>query len=507
MNYWEKDNYQRIVSVENSKGKIIVKFADESIVEIPLSSLVPSGFKPDGTRLVIHNEFEVIIPGEEFDLEIPWDNIRVISDQEFSRFLASQAADQARVVGQRLKQLREKKGIKAGGLAERSGLTPQTITRIEKGYTDLSFVSLKKILASMGYTLKDLANEEQVTQTIEKSYSTLTKRLSKIGIDTSFVLKRILPRHISTAIQDHNGKAPQLLLDELTSYLTTIFGWSSNDIWSDKPLEFRQEVSMPLFKKPSNANENQVRAYSHYAYYIAKTVLKAKVEEEQKKSYPTDWEDFKNTLVGEYNGLSIDSILSYTWDLGICVIPLNDPGTFHGASWNIDGQHVIILKQTTEHHAKWIYNLLHELYHVFYHLEESNTSVIELEEVSPFPSNDSIEEREANSFANLVLFGTNAEELAQDVVKAANWKTELLKSAIQKVASEKKVRVDFLANYIAYRLSVTGQNWWGTANNLQVIEPNPYQVSISSLEERINPKKLSPIEFNVLDMALNNRLN
>ena len=108
--------------------------------------------------------------------------------------------------------------------------------------------------------------------------------------------------------------------------------------------------------------------------------------------------------------------MEFVWDLGICVLPFNDPGVFHGASWNIQGKHVIVLKQNTQFHSRWIFDLLHELYHVFAHLEKENTSVIEVEELNPFSNNDSIGEIEANSFANQFIFGNRAEELAEKCV-------------------------------------------------------------------------------------------
>ena len=99
-------------------------------------------------------------------------------------------------------------------------------------------------------------------------------------------------------------------------------------------------------------------------------------------------------LIEKHGEISLEALLDTVWDLGICVIPLTDSGVFHGASWNIDGRHVIILKQKTDSHAKWVFDLLHELYHVFAHLDEDNTSVIEETELNPVDSNDSVEERE-----------------------------------------------------------------------------------------------------------------
>src|SRR5581483_2718454 len=101
--------------------------------------------------------------------------------------------------------------------------------------------------------------------------------------------------------------------------------------------------------------------------------------------------------------------------------------------------------------------------HVLAHLEENNTSVVEIEELNPFSNNEAIEELEANTFANQVIFGTRAEEVAEKCVKLANWKVENLKRSVSQLAVKEKIREDFIANYMAFRLSSQGQNWWQTA--------------------------------------------
>jgi len=62
-----------------------------------------------------------------------------------------------------------------------------------------------------------------------------------------------------------------------------------------------------------------------------------------------------------------------------------------------------------------------------------------------------------------------AEELAEQCVTAAKNRVELLKNAVPSVAQSGGVQVDALANYMAFRLSLQGINWWGAANNLQTV--------------------------------------
>ena len=236
---------------------------------------------------------------------------------------------------------------------------------------------------------------------------------------------------------------------------------------------------------------------------MAKVVLKA-FPTKSKDNYPESIEEFKDKYFKKNQKIDLTTLLDFVWDLGVCVLPLNDSGVFHGASWNIDGRHVIVLKQCTQSHARWIFDLLHELYHVFMHLDKDNTSVVEVEELNPFSNNESIEELEANSFANQVIFGSRAEELAEQCVSIAKWDIRNLSKAVIQVAKKEKIREDFLSNYMAFRLSFQGENWWSSAIKMQVTEPNPFTITTEFLKNKIQINKLSPIDFNLLNTAITN---
>ena len=505
METWDKTEYQRIKSVSLQQNSLKVEFENGDIAFVSIDSLVTNSITDIQLEKMTYNSFEILIPAKPKEIEIPWDKIRVITDIEYSKHVALLAEEQAKLVGIKIKRLREKKSIKSFELANRAGITPQTISRIEQGRTDVSFGNLRKILAAMGCTLKDLANQELEIELENqtKNFAFLIKRLNKIGVDSSLLTKRIFPNRILQAINQYKENQPELLLDEAVSYVSNIYGWTANDIWSSNNLFLKDEpLAAAYFKKASNANINQIKAYSHYAFYLAKVVLKGTTP--KAKDYPGDIDEFKINLEKKYKTFDLPSLLNYVWDLGICVLPLNDSGVFHGASWNIEGKHVIVLKQNTRAHARWIYDLLHEIYHVFVHLDKENSSVIETEELSPFSNEGIVEEQEANTFANQVIFGNRAEELAERCVESANWKLENLKKAVGKISKEENIREDFVSNYIAFRLGLQGQNWWGTASKMQISEPDPFEIATKLLKERISLKNLNPIDYNLLTTAMSN---
>lgn len=90
------------------------------------------------------------------DVEIPWSTIRALTDKDYSAHLAAAAAEQAKKVGLRLRALRELRHLTSKEVAERAGITLQSLSRIEHGHHDVVFTTLQRILAAMGCSLQDL---------------------------------------------------------------------------------------------------------------------------------------------------------------------------------------------------------------------------------------------------------------------------------------------------------------------------------------------------------------
>ena len=371
--------------------------------------------------------------------------------------------------------------------------------------------SSSEIIEDEGYNVTELKSEglnliaslrtkARPENSLKMGWEEILSKIVKAGIPRKFVESKIIPNGLLKSLKGNfDDESTQLAID----YLVTVFGLNRKHLIESESLSLSPTPSqLAFYKKPGNANLNQIKAYSHYAHFIAKASSKA-CHKLPFKDYPENIDEFRQLILKKYGEISLEALLETVWDLGICVIPLTDSGMFHGASWNIDGRHIIILKQKTDSHAKWIFDLLHELYHVFAHLGEDNTSVIEETELSPVASNDSEEELEANTFANQFIFHSRAEILAKECVFRAGNRTENLKQAVIDTAEESGVRVDFLANYLAFRLQHNGKNWWGTANSLQIKDPSPIRLTKEFLVKKLDFKNLNQIESNMLAMAIN----
>lgn len=504
-NNWDELDYQKIETATLVDDSLVVCFFNGDCRTLPINYLLPLGIKDVIPHSLKVNEFNICFESSQGNVYIPWDKIRILTDDEFAKDMAKKAEENSRLVGDRLKSLRKRKKIKSSELAERAGVTPQTITRIEKGHTDVSFATLRKILAAMGYSLKDLAKQEShvIETKINTNYNSFLQKLNAIGINSSLVSK-IIPLDIREKLVTFQKELPELMQSEVAAYFGRIFNWNSEEVWNNNELLITDDAAkLAYFKTTTKGNITQIKAYSHYAYYLAKIVLNINVLE-PKLDYPGDLEEFKKTFEDNYGGLMLENLVNYTWDLGISVIPLNDAGIFHGASWNINKKHVIVLKQRNDSHARWIFDLLHELYHVFVHLENENTSVIEIEELNPFGNNNTPEEMEANTFANKIIFGDKAEEVVLKTLEDAEFKIEHLKRSISRISKSEKINADFIANYLAFRLQANNQNIWGMANAFQVSNPSPFDITSRILKERVDIESLNPIDKNILTAAINN---
>ena len=160
---WEQIDYQRIIDGDVTDGRLRVVFADGETIEAePRELLGDAADRLDWTR-VTHAPEYVSVPllGSDECIEVPWIRIRSLHDDAFATHLAAAAERQAEFVGQRLRQLREDRGLAAKVVAQRAGITPQSLSRIEHGHHDVVYTTLRRILSALNAELADLADESE----------------------------------------------------------------------------------------------------------------------------------------------------------------------------------------------------------------------------------------------------------------------------------------------------------------------------------------------------------
>ncbi len=349
-------------------------------------------------------------------------------------------------------------GMTQESLAVRVGLKPQQIQRYEA--TNYRSASLKRI-REIAKALKLRLPSNAEIPTAEDSLVTLLKRLTEVGLDQDFVERRLLPKPDGLTTSKSEGVAL-----EVTQVLYKVFGWSPAAILGGRPLSLNTSAfATARFKLPARTNKERLSAYVVYAHYLALLVLEATTKLER-RSIPLEARDFRQGVLDHFGAVTFENVIRYIWWLGVPILPLNDPGAFHGACWRSQGRNIIVLKQRTPSSARWLHDVLHEIWHASHSPDLDEHPVIEEGDLSE-RRRKSPEEQAAARFAGDVVLDGRAEELTEACVSRAKGRTDLLKTAVHQIAAEEGVHVGSLANYVAFRLSLQGINWWGTATNIQ----------------------------------------
>lgn len=394
-------------------------------------------------------------------------------------------------------QARIAAGMDQKQLAERLGLKEQQIQRYEAtDYQQASFARLLEIAAALNIRLSE---DIVLLPTVQNPDEFLTG-LQNIGVPKAFALDRLVPSRLRDAWRTDRN-AGESLMRVAAKNIHRVFGWSPSLVLSgNQPAFDRVAAATARFKLSANADERFLSVYTLYAHYLALLLLQA-TEGLPIRRVPVEPEAARKLIEQSYGEFSFRSTLHFIWDLGIPVLPLNDSGAFHGACWRTKGRNVIVVKQRSQSAARWLFDVLHELDHAAQDPNAESREVLEWSETDP-RRRESDEEQNASWFAGEVILGGRAEALTKQSLQAANKDLARLKSAVVRIAQQEAVDVGALANYVAFRLSLQGENWWGTAANLQTVGENPFEIARDVLLGRIDLARLTPIDRDLFIQAL-----
>jgi transcriptional regulator with XRE-family HTH domain len=356
-------------------------------------------------------------------------------------------------------------GLTQRELAQRLGLKEQQIQRYEaEGYASASLSRLRDVLSALGVELKAGLDIPARETTIAR----LRRRLSRLGLD-----RRVIEQRLLRDVPDNPSPVKVLELAERAARLLAL------------PIQqlFNEDLPLPAlattarFKAASTAAQAPLDAYTRYAESIADIVLRA-TQHLGVPTPPDSAQDVRAAIEqraqfvarGLHDPLVestslFAATLQYLYDLRIPLVPLRDPGAFHGACFTRDGRSVIVLKQMTNSAARWLNDLLHEMDHMHDPGRGELRTWIELGDISEW--SDAPEERHANDFAADVLFSGRAEPVLAQCLQAAQGSVQRLKAVVPRVAEQAEVPADVLANHLAFHLSAQGINWWPTAATFQ----------------------------------------
>jgi transcriptional regulator with XRE-family HTH domain len=391
-------------------------------------------------------------------------------------------------------------GLSQKALAERLGLKEQQIQRYEaERYGSASYQRLREIADALGVRIKN----DILLPVAPHSFGGLVSKLRQVGLDRDFLLSRLLPSaDAARARGEIAGEDDDAALSARTAaILERVFGWTQNNVFGAQALVApRFAAAEARFKMPANRARPATSLYAAYANYLAVVALKG-ARSLPTGTIPVDPAEMHRRINEAYRTVDLRSALHTAWDLGVVVLPLRDRGTFHGACWRYEGRNAVVLKQNSKHQARWLFDLLHELFHAGQRPEADSLEVIETDETSTERRN-SDEEIAASQFAGEVVLDGKAEALAQACVKAARGSIERLKSVVPTIARKNGISIGGLANYLAFRLSWQGLNWWGTAANLQADNGDPWAIARDVFVERFPYDIDNELDRQLLDRAL-----
>jgi len=173
---WDQRAYMHMVAVGYRAGTLRVQFEDGDEPCLTVDRLLPSGVAQADWDRMTWNSHEIVVPTDEGDDRgevIPWSTVRVFSDAAYSAHLADAARREARTLGRRLAALRRARGPTGKAVAERAGIAPRSLSRIERGEHDVVFSTLTPLLAAMGCSVRDLEPHRPL--------ATATKRMARVA--------------------------------------------------------------------------------------------------------------------------------------------------------------------------------------------------------------------------------------------------------------------------------------------------------------------------------------
>lgn len=403
-------------------------------------------------------------------------------------------------LGEGLIKARIASGLSQKKLAARIGLEEQQIQRYEaESYESAGYENLREIADALGIQI----GKDVLVPIAPKSFDCLVDKLRRTGIEREFFLERLLSSEDADRARDINCRENGnfALTSRAISTLKRIFGWGHEDIIGDKPLVApRFAAAEARFKMPAKRAQGATRLYAAYAKHLAVVAARG-ARSLPKEIIPTENAAMRRRILSRHDLVDLRSALHTAWDLGAVVLPLQVRGVFHGACWRYEGRNVIVLKQKSKHEARWLFDLLHELHHAGQRPDARELETVELDETSAERRN-SEEEIAASRFAGDVMLAGDAESLAEECVLKASGSIRRLKNVVPAIAAKRDVDVGALANYLAYQLSQSGKNWWGSAANLQANDVDPWSIARDVFIERFPFEIDNELDRKLLDRAL-----
>lgn len=102
--------------------------------------------------------------------------------------------DISKIVGDRIRILRSEKGLSQEELADKAGIDPSHLGRLERGERNPSLISLDKIIKALGVTFEDLFKYIQPSnmETDSTTMSLIINKLNTLSLDDQKLILNLI---------------------------------------------------------------------------------------------------------------------------------------------------------------------------------------------------------------------------------------------------------------------------------------------------------------------------
>lgn len=355
-------------------------------------------------------------------LEAVMDDLRGQMDS-YDRLLSAEPpseADRATDIPALLIRARISSGMTEGDLAGRAGLQEADIRRYEStGYVTAKTPHVRGIAGALGVHIRD-----GLLRGID--LDDVHGRLGRAGIPP-YLAYGVLHPDLLDCVDDPGG-ATDLTRMRLAESLAHLFGmdvgWpapgGSGAIWPD-------DVTCG---PPGSIKAQRPPACAIYAGRVAGVMARMAGRAAQ-GVIPDDPRAVLRSVRDGAGGITLAGVLDYAWGMGVPTAALCHPGLFHGASLCRDGRHVILLNEAPGQEPRWIFAMLHGIYHA-----SRGSGTIHM---LPQGMDD-----EAGAFASEVMLDGRPGELV-DACLAGGSGAHDLRRAVSRVARDENVAPGILA--------------------------------------------------------------
>lgn len=368
-------------------------------------------------------------------------------------------------------------GLTQRDLAERLGMREQQIQRYEANeYAGASLKRLEEVMAALDLTFRG----EMTLPSAVGGGTALRRNLSDLGIARSTINRRFFGAE--------SGVAPTSGWMNAAARAARVFKADIEDVIGGRiPLT----ANAGAFRASAVVNRQAVNGYAHYAAYLAELLVRCSTVEY--RALP-DLAVARDELGDKLRTNPLEALTRWTWEHGVPVLPLSDPGTFYGGCWQIDERPAIALKHGFRSPDRWAFLLGHEIEHARH---PSDSAILE-SDLDAREWRELPEEEAADDFASELLLGDAAEAMLRVAIDRADGNIARLKTVLPAVAAAGNVSIGLLADYAANRLSSQGINWWPTATTLHESTVDAWSICRSVLFDYIDLSRLDTLDREIL---------